>query len=386
MIRVLLVDDEEDALDLLEILLGQIGDVEVVGRYINPVQAIDAIRESPVDAVFLDNQMPGMKGTEVARTIRQMLPHVPIVFTTAYAEYAVEAFEIQSTDYLLKPFTKERLQNAVARIEQSLSAFNMEVRRNVSVPFAVQCLGGFQIQLPGNGKRGLSWRTKKERELCAFLIHHEGKPANSASIIEELWPSYDLDKARTYLYTCMSFLRRNISKNNVPIRIHKVDQGFVAEWDELIVDVTEFERLLHIVLSDEGTDERLYDRMNQMFKGEYMEACDFGWASARQLEIRTLYIRALRKWYGIFVRQQGGASLAVDSLQRILTLAPDSEADGRELIKLHVEAGNRNEAKRVCLQLEHAVRVQLGAELEEATMRLLQQTINDAEWQARGVQ
>ncbi|MNI31954.1 Transcriptional regulatory protein YehT [compost metagenome] len=383
MIRVLLVDDEEDALDLLGILLGQIGGVEVVGRYINPVQAIDAIGKSRVDAVFLDNQMPGMKGTEVARTIRQSLPQIPIVFTTAYAEYAVEAFEIQSTDYLLKPFTKERLQNTVARIKQSLSASSIEARRNTSIPFAIQCLGRFQIQLPNNGDQTLSWKTKKERELCAFLIHHEGKPSNTASIIEELWPGYDLDKAKTYLYTCMSYLRRSLAKNNIPISIHKVDQGFIAEWDRLTVDVTEFEHLLRISLSEEETDKLLYDQINLMFKGEYMEACDFGWAATRQMAINAAYIRVLRKWHAHF-RRQGQTAFAVDSMQRVLTLAPDSEVDGRELIMLHLEMGNRNEALRVGLQLDHAVRVQLGAELEEGTLRLLEQTIEQAEWQARG--
>lgn len=117
MIRVLLVDDEEDALNLLEILLGQIGDVTVVGRYLDPVRAIEALDKTPVDAVFLDNQMPGMTGIDAARKIRDILPQIPIVFTTAYSEYAVEAFEIQSTDYLLKPITMNRLQNAVSRIK-----------------------------------------------------------------------------------------------------------------------------------------------------------------------------------------------------------------------------------------------------------------------------
>src|SRR5690348_4751314 len=103
MIRVMLVDDEDDALDLLEILLRQTGEVSVVGRYSDPVQAIEALTVTPVDAVFMDNEMPVMTGMEAARKIKKIQPHLPIVFTTAYSEYAVEAFEIQSIDYLLKP-------------------------------------------------------------------------------------------------------------------------------------------------------------------------------------------------------------------------------------------------------------------------------------------
>lgn len=383
MIRVLLVDDEEDALDLLEILLGQIGGVQVVGRYVNPLLAMEAMVRSPVDAVFLDNQMPGMKGMEAARAIRQTLPQIPIVFTTAYAEYAVEAFEIQSTDYLLKPFTVDRLQNAVARIKQSMSESGAQTRRNESSLPAIQCLGGFRIHLPGEGNRMLSWRTKKARELCAFLIHHEGKPAATAAIIEYLWPGYDLNKAKTYLYTCMSYLRKSLADHNIPIVVHKVDQGFYAVWDGLEVDVTVFERLLNGALADEEKNERLYDKVNRIYQGDYMEACDFSWAAARQLSVKAAYIRALRQWYARF-RAKGKSALAIDSMQRILAIAPDSESDGRELIKLHMETGNRNEAFRVYSQLEQSVRYQLEAELEEETQTLFRQMKEQTEWQAQG--
>ncbi|WP_240762016.1 response regulator [Paenibacillus thalictri] len=360
MIRVMLIDDEEDALDLLEILLGNIGNVEVVGRYLNPIQAVEAISQARVDAVFLDNQMPGMIGMETARKIRQMMPQMQIVFTTAYAEYAVEAFEIQSTDYLLKPLTVDRLQNAVARIKQTLSDSVFRTGMNVNIAPIVQCLGGFHILLPNADNKVLSWITKKEKELCAFLIHHDGKPASTASIIESLWPEYDLYKAKTYLYTCLSYLRRTLAENNVPISIHKADQGFVAvSEDELKVDVSEFEQLLSDTISEKETDIRLYDKINSIYKGEYMEACDYRWASPRQAEIKTAYIRALRNGYAHF-RSQGNMALAENSLQRLLTLAPDSEMDGRELIKLYLESGNRNEALRICLQLEKDVRFHLG--------------------------
>ncbi|WP_409345209.1 response regulator [Paenibacillus sp. MBLB4367] len=378
MIRVMLIDDEEDALDLLEILLEKIGNVKVVGRYINPIQAIEALGNSSVDAVFLDNQMPGMKGTEAARKIRSMIPQMPIVFTTAYAEYAVEAFEIQSTDYLLKPFTIDRLQNTVARIQPSLSESVIQARQSASITPTVHCLGGFHIGLPGDANKVLTWKTKKEKELCAFLIHYAGKSVSTASIIEAIWPEYDLNKAKTYLYTCLSYLRRSLAEHHIPIHIRKAEQGFVAALDGLTVDVTEFEQLLSNTLAEEEMDARLYDKMNRMYKGEYMEACDFGWATARQLEIKASYVRVLRKGYAHF-RSQGNLPLAVGSMQNLLSLAPDSEFDGRELIKLHLEMGNRYEAYRVCLQLEHAVRFQLGTELEEETLRLFQQTKDKTE-------
>lgn len=382
MIRVVLIDDEEDALDLLEILLGQIGDVEIVGKYNNPVKALEELDELNVDAVFLDNEMPGIWGTEAARRIRRRMPQMPIVFTTAHAQYAVEAFEIQSTDYLLKPFTQDRLQNAVARIRQPQPAgAGQDIRARSAVP-VVQCLGRFHVQAPGRRSGGVCWRTKKEKELCALLVHHEGKAVSTAYIIDTLWPGHDLGKAKAYLYTCLSFLRKSLAENGVPIDIVKFDQGYLAALDEATVDVVELEALLSRSAREPEMDMHAYDRMNRLYQGEYMEACDFGWAAARQLELKAAYIRALRGWHTYF-RSRGDRELAVDSLERVMTLVPESEADGRELIGLYLEAGLRNEAYRVCEQLEQVVCHQLGAELEQETRRLLGQTREKSAWAAR---
>ncbi|WP_341281150.1 response regulator [Paenibacillus sp. FSL H8-0537] len=380
MVRVMLIDDEEDALDLLDILLGQMDDVQVVGRYMNPIQAIEALGQSPADAVFLDNQMPGMKGTEAARIIRSMFPQMPIVFTTAFAEYAVEAFEIQSIDYLLKPFTIDRLQSTVSRIKQTLAESAILSRQRAGAGPAVQCLGGFQLVLPDNTNKGLTWKTKKEKELCAFLIHYAGRPVGTASIIEALWPGYDLSKAKTYLYTCLSYLRKSLAEHHIPIHITKADQGFGASLDGVTVDVIVFEQLLSSTLAMVELDERSYHKINELYKGEYMEACDFNWATARQLELKASYVHLLRKGHSHF-QGQGKLSLAIDSLQKLLSLAPDSELDGRELIKLHLKMGNRNEAYRVCLQLQQAVRLHLGAELEAETLRLIEETTDQTERQ-----
>lgn len=372
MIRVIIVDDEEDALDLLEILLGQIGGVDIVGRYINPAKAFETLNESPIDLVFLDIDMPGMKGTELAREIRKINKKIPIVFTTAYSEYAVEAFEIQTNDYLLKPFTLDRLQTTVIRIQQALTVSAAQERSIAHLSCSIQCFGGFHLQSSDTGKSLLSWKTKKVKELCAFLVHHEGKPVSTASIIEALWPEYDLNKAKTYLYTCLSYLRRNLAENNVPIIIQKVDQGFAAMLGELVADFIEFKKMISSLSSEGNLDQELYKKINALYKGEYMEACDFDWAAARQMDIKEMYIHELRKWYKHFY-SMNETVLALDSLQRILAILPDSEREGRELIQLHLKLGNRSEALRVCERLEKTICVQLGTELEAETLSLLQQ-------------
>lgn len=118
-IRALIVDDEKPARERLRTLLGNIPEVEIAGEASNADDAIEAIGSLQPDLLFLDIQMPGRTGFDVLRAISsEILPCT--VFTTAYDAYAVEAFSVRALDYLLKPFTAERLTDAVNRVRQHL--------------------------------------------------------------------------------------------------------------------------------------------------------------------------------------------------------------------------------------------------------------------------
>jgi two-component system LytT family response regulator/two-component system response regulator LytT len=114
-LKAVLVDDEQLARDELGFLLGQVGGVSVVGQAANGVEAISTIERLRPDVVFLDVQMPGLTGFEVARRLMDadVPPHV--VFVTAYDQHAIEAFEVNAVDYLLKPVDPLRLDVAVKR-------------------------------------------------------------------------------------------------------------------------------------------------------------------------------------------------------------------------------------------------------------------------------
>ncbi len=123
-IKVLVVDDESLARARLISLLGDCTqpEVQVVGEAFNAVQAMTFLQHHEVDAVLLDIHMPGMDGLTLAHTLRA-LPHpVAVVFVTAYAEHAVQAFELEALDYLTKPVRLERLQTSIQKIERFVQA------------------------------------------------------------------------------------------------------------------------------------------------------------------------------------------------------------------------------------------------------------------------
>ncbi len=113
-LRVLIVDDEPLARERVRTFLAQCQDIEVLGECASGTEALNSIVELAPDAVFLDVQMPGMNGFEVLRALPAgVAPR--IIFTTAHDEFAIEAFDVNAADYLLKPFKLARFQQAVER-------------------------------------------------------------------------------------------------------------------------------------------------------------------------------------------------------------------------------------------------------------------------------
>ena len=119
-VRVVVVDDEQLAREELCYLLGQVGGVDVVGQAADGLEALDAIRRLEPDLVMLDVQMPGLTGFEVARRLLDSGVESQVVFVTAFDRHAIEAFEVNAVDYLLKPVEVERLGTAVDRVRRRM--------------------------------------------------------------------------------------------------------------------------------------------------------------------------------------------------------------------------------------------------------------------------
>jgi two-component system, LytTR family, response regulator len=113
-IRALIVDDEQLARQRVRLLLGEESDVEVIGESEDGFEAVDQIQATKPDLIFLDVQMPDMDGFEVLRRVPQASLPV-VIFTTAYDQHALRAFEVSALDYLLKPFKPSRFKESVQR-------------------------------------------------------------------------------------------------------------------------------------------------------------------------------------------------------------------------------------------------------------------------------
>jgi len=129
MINAIIVDDEPLALDVLETYISQLSEINLVARCENALEANEVLKTQEVDLMFLDIQMPQLTGTEFLKT----LTHPPLViFTTAYANYALEGFELNAIDYLLKPISLERFMKATNKAIAQVALQNKDQSSDLS--------------------------------------------------------------------------------------------------------------------------------------------------------------------------------------------------------------------------------------------------------------
>jgi two-component system, LytTR family, response regulator len=125
LIRALIIDDEDLARDLVRSYLTHYPEIEITGECRNGFEGAKAINELKPDLVFLDIQMPKVTGFELL----EIIDHQPqIVFTTAFNQYAIEAFERNAVDYLLKPFSKERFDDAITKAKNRLASSELPIK------------------------------------------------------------------------------------------------------------------------------------------------------------------------------------------------------------------------------------------------------------------
>ena len=147
-LRTVVVDDEQLARDELCFLLSKLGGVEVVAQAANGVEALDVIEEQAPDLVLLDVQMPGLTGFEVARRLLNGGFESHLVFVTAYDRHAIEAFDVNAVDYILKPVESARLETAIERVRK-----RMQPERGASRPAGADLDRLLQALGERNGRR-----------------------------------------------------------------------------------------------------------------------------------------------------------------------------------------------------------------------------------------
>ncbi len=259
--RVIAVDDEPISLDYLKLILEDTPEIDEVEIFLNGKEALTWLKNHDTDIAFLDIQMSGMDGLELAEKIISLHSNTKIVFVTGSKDYAIEAFKIHAAGYLVKPATVENVRKEILHIKDIMP-------KSVKKPVRIQCFGNFEVFCNENP---VKFRYRKTKELLAYLVHRRGAAISVRELVALLYADRpDSDSLQSQLRTLVSDLSKAFSDLGV-------DNLLVRQRGMLAVLPDAFECDYYDYLNGDQLAGKTY-------LGEYMAQYDWAEYTAGYLE------------------------------------------------------------------------------------------------------
>ena len=247
--RIILVDDENLQLIRLEAEAKKVLPSDaVILTYNNPLQALKDNKNEKIDIAFLDIEMPGLNGIQLAKELKKINPLVNIIFVTAYDNYALDAYKIHASGYLSKPVKAER-------IKEELEALRHPINLVGNKKIQVKCFGNFEVFING---APLKFQRSKSKELFAYLVDREGATANINELNAVLWEEDH-----------KSYLRNLIADIQQTLKDAGASDVFIKRHNECSIDVSKIDCDAYEYKANNPNAIRAY-------RGEYM--IQYPWA------------------------------------------------------------------------------------------------------------
>lgn len=199
--EIIAVDDERLALEYLVRVLCEAQPDSHVYSFTDPQDALNFIRNTQIDVAFLDVEMFGINGIAFAKQFKDIQPQINIIFVTGYSEYAVDAFQMHASGYLLKPISVESVQNELN---------NLRVVPEQKQGLVAQTFGNFEVFY---NNMPVKFNRAKSKELLAYLIDRKGAGCTTAELCAVLWENKDYNLSlQKQFQTVVSDLKKTLQK------------------------------------------------------------------------------------------------------------------------------------------------------------------------------
>ena len=246
--RILAVDDEELQLLRLEKSIRDVLPEADVVSFTNPVKAYEDTKDVDIDIAFLDIEMPGLNGIQLAKKLKGNNPMINIIFVTAYDNYGLDAMRLHASGYVSKPVSEEKIKKEINYLRYPLELKNEK-------KIQVKCFGNFEVLHEG---QPIKFAYNKSKEVFAYLIDREGAAININELNAVLWE----EDHKSYLRNLISDIQKTLSKIDA-------SDVFIKRHNECYIDVKKVDCDAYEYKKDNPAAINLY-------RGEYM--IQYSWA------------------------------------------------------------------------------------------------------------
>lgn len=252
--HILATDDEQSALNVLVGAIKEAVPLAEIHAFRKPQEALEFMKKTKCDVVFLDIQMRGMNGIVLARKLKEIYPKVNIVFVTGYSQYANEAFSLHASGYVYKPVTADKI---IAEMENLRTPVKWK-----DTGIVVNTFGKFELIV--NGVE-VSFGREKSKELLAYLVDKQGKSATRKELAAVLFEREDYSRAtQNYLSKIVKELVTALERVGAEKMLKRGLNRYSVDTDVFLCDLYDYEK-------ENASSEEL-----NRFQGEYMK--QYSWA------------------------------------------------------------------------------------------------------------
>lgn len=248
--KILLVDDEELQLIRLENACKKVIPDSEFFSFTNPLKVVES--NINFDLAFLDIEMPGLNGIQLAKKLKSINPKIKVIFVTAYNNYALEAYRVHASGYITKPVNENKIKTEIDELD---NVINLKSEKKLQV----KCFGNFEIFHNGSP---VKFSYQKSKEVFAYLIDREGSSINVNELNAVLWEEDH-----------KSYLRNLIADIKQILKSIDCEDVFVKKFNGYSIDVNKIDCDAYEYKKDNPDAVRLY-------RGEYM--IQYPWASFKE--------------------------------------------------------------------------------------------------------
>ena len=245
--KILLVDDEELQLLRLENACKKVLPESEFFSFTNPLKVVES--NINFDLAFLDIEMPGLNGIQLAKKLKSINPKIRVIFVTAYNSYALEAYRVHASGYITKPVNENKIK---VEIDELDNVINLKSEKKLQV----KCFGNFEVFYKGNP---VKFSYQKSKEVFAYLIDREGSSINVNELNAVLWE----EDHKSYLRNLIADIKQTLKSIDCEDIFIKKFNGYSIDVNKIDCDAYEYKK-------DNPDAVRLY-------RGEYM--IQYPWAS-----------------------------------------------------------------------------------------------------------
>ena len=234
--KIIVADDERLALKaIVETIKQVLPDAEVF-PFQKTKELIEFAKTTECDIAFLDIQMRGCNGIEMAKQIKEIQPNINIIFATGYSDYAIEAFKLHASGYVMKPVSVEDVKREIENLRNP--KIDHDNKQNSKNKIYVQCFGSFEVFC---NNEPVEFNRSKSKEVFAYLVHRNGAIVSSPDIAGIIWEDgmFGLSRQKQ-LQTIISDLRKTFAKLGYPDIIIRKKLGIACDKSQFECDLYNF--------------------------------------------------------------------------------------------------------------------------------------------------